>query len=117
MRPLQAQALVFFFCTLDQQDRNGRQTFSHCFLAIVSWHVMHGHTRHSHNAVPCAGRSSNTGIDALSSGIAQMISTVGVRVVELSRDKWWKLALSIIIDFIGFMSYLIPLVRVASFYP
>jgi hypothetical protein len=58
-----------------------------------------------------AGRSSNAGVDALSSGIAHMIATVGVRVVELSRDKWWKLALSLLIDFIGFMSYFIPLVR------
>jgi hypothetical protein len=32
-------------------------------------------------------------------------------VVELSQDKWMKLAISILIDIIGILTFLIPVVR------
>mmetsp|Transcript_54306 Transcript_54306/g.128589 ORF Transcript_54306/g.128589 Transcript_54306/m.128589 type:complete len:124 (-) Transcript_54306:73-444(-) len=39
----------------------------------------------------------------------KMLSGVGDKVIELSRDKWYKLVFSILIDIIGIMTYLIPL--------
>ena len=34
-----------------------------------------------------------------------------VKVLELSQDKWMKLAISILIDIIGILTFLIPVVR------
>ena len=51
----------------------------------------------------------------MASGMAgkmdEIVSGLGQKVLELSQDKWVKLALSILIDLIGILSYIIPLVR------
>uniref|UniRef100_A0A7S0VU74 Uncharacterized protein n=1 Tax=Hemiselmis tepida TaxID=464990 RepID=A0A7S0VU74_9CRYP len=41
--------------------------------------------------------------------VTGFVAGLGDRVVELSRDKWWKLALSIMIDIIGILTFLIPI--------
>ena len=43
----------------------------------------------------------------------EMIRGLGQKVVELGQDKWTKLAISVLIDIIGVMTFLIPVVRVA----
>jgi hypothetical protein len=45
-----------------------------------------------------------------------MLSGMGAKIVELSQDKWMKLAISILIDIIGILTFLIPVVR-APFRP
>mmetsp|Transcript_67373 Transcript_67373/g.166407 ORF Transcript_67373/g.166407 Transcript_67373/m.166407 type:complete len:132 (+) Transcript_67373:42-437(+) len=40
--------------------------------------------------------------------VASFVQGLGEKVILLSRDKWWKLALSIMIDIMGFMSYFLP---------
>jgi hypothetical protein len=42
-------------------------------------------------------------------GVDGFVRGIGDKVVTLSRNKWWKLALSILIDLIGLLSFLIPL--------
>merc|ERR1712216_369908 len=46
-------------------------------------------------------RHRNSGMDA-------MLSGMGAKIVELSQDKWMKLAISILIDIIGILTFLIP---------
>jgi hypothetical protein len=41
----------------------------------------------------------------------EFIGGLGSKVVELSQDKWMKLAISILIDIIGILTFLIPVVR------
>ena len=41
----------------------------------------------------------------------ELIGGLGSKLVELSQDKWMKLAISILIDIIGILTYLIPVVR------
>ena len=52
----------------------------------------------------------------MASGMAgkmdDLVSGLGQKVLELSQDKWMKLALSILIDLIGILSYIIPVVSV-----
>jgi hypothetical protein len=45
--------------------------------------------------------------------VDEVISGLGAKVVELSQNKWMKLAISILIDIIGILSYIIPVVRPA----
>ena len=51
----------------------------------------------------------------MASGMAgkldEIVGGLGRKVLELSQDKWMKLALSILIDLIGILSYIIPVVR------
>ncbi|KAJ1494639.1 hypothetical protein T484DRAFT_1765008 [Baffinella frigidus] len=48
-------------------------------------------------------------VSGLAQSMEKMLSGVGDKVIELSRDKWYKLVFSILIDIIGIMTYLIPL--------
>jgi hypothetical protein len=41
----------------------------------------------------------------------EFVSGLGNKVVELSQDKWMKLAISMLIDIIGILTFLIPVVR------
>ena len=41
-------------------------------------------------------------------GLDGFVRGIGDKVVSLSRDKWWKLAISILIDLIGLLSFIIP---------
>ncbi len=43
----------------------------------------------------------------------EFVSGLGNKVVELSQDKWMKLAISMLIDIIGILTFLIPVVRPA----
>ena len=43
----------------------------------------------------------------------EFIGGLGNKVVELSQDKWMKLAISMLIDIIGILTFLIPVVRPA----
>merc|ERR1712205_199952 len=38
----------------------------------------------------------------------EFVSGLGNKVVELSQDKWMKLAISMLIDIIGILTFLIP---------
>jgi len=54
-----------------------------------------------------SGRSGAGGIPG-GSGVANAVQKVGEYVITMSQDKWWKLFFSIIIDFIGILSYIVP---------
>jgi len=41
----------------------------------------------------------------------EILSRLGDKVLVLSQDKWVRLSLSILIDLIGILSYIIPVVR------
>jgi hypothetical protein len=47
---------------------------------------------------------------AAASKMDEIVSGLGQKVLELSQDKWMKLAISILIDIIGILSFLIPVV-------
>ena len=41
----------------------------------------------------------------------EILSRLGDNLLVLSQDKWVRLSLSILIDLIGILSYIIPVVR------
>ena len=41
----------------------------------------------------------------------EILSRFGDNLLVLSQDKWVRLSLSILIDLIGILSYIIPVVR------
>ena len=49
-----------------------------------------------------------SGSSSSSGGIDGFVRSLGDKVVSLSRDKWWKLIISIVLDLIGLISFLIP---------
>jgi|ERR1712166_143943 len=40
----------------------------------------------------------------------EFVSGIGQKVLDLSQDKWMKLAISILIDIIGILTFLIPVI-------
>ena len=44
----------------------------------------------------------------------EFVSGLGNKVVEMSQDKWMKLAISILIDIVGILTFLIPVVSLAE---
>ena len=57
-------------------------------------------------SAPPTGQASGT--SSSSGGIDGFVRSLGDKVVSLSRDKWWKLIISIVLDLIGLISFLIP---------
>ena len=54
--------------------------------------------------------SSHRGSGGLASTVEGAIKGLGETVVQLSRDKWAKLVISVLIDIIGFLTYFIPVI-------